>query len=311
MRKLDFIVAGPGRSGTSAVARSLSAARGVHCSIELYWHSTDHSQLSPPTCFRELSSPDLPRGMRRPKAGLLRFTLSELDRHGEDLRWFGNKTPNYSYRLAGLLDEIAPGRGILCWRDLRGIARSYARRADNPEDDWDAGRRGIFAVHDVAVSLGALAGLDRHDVMIVPNRALLSDWHATTAAMLDYVAPGLGTPEFHARNLAEIEARRPKTGEVSADPEFSEAEERALARLAGTGVDTVLNLDRPFMLSDVRTEVRRCATELPTRPLDLIRPFVAEDGRQITTDFFRKIEKQAKLANAARNRPIPLGSDRR
>ncbi|QYK40371.1 MAG: sulfotransferase [Paracoccaceae bacterium] len=290
-RRFDFIVAGTGRSGTSAVARYLSAAEGVHCSLELFGPGTDHSTLHPPGCYHDLTLDPPPRGLRRARPALLRVSTAEIARRGDTLRFFGNKTPNYIFRLKGLLDEIAPGKGVVCWRDVKSVALSFARRADDPEDDWDPGKRALFAVSDSMTCLRALAALGSHDVMIMPNRAVIADWEGATRHALSWLLPDLGPARFDPVNLAAIDDRLVKSKSHSAPqnaPSFTEAETRAITAFEATGADALLNRDRPFLLSEVRDEVAALAAALPTDQVSFMRGLVREDGRPITRKFFRK-----------------------
>jgi hypothetical protein len=271
------------------LARYLSAAEGVHCSLELFSPGTDHRLLVPPECFHTLARGEIPRGHRKARPGLLRFTTQELARRGEALRFFGNKTPNYIFRLPGLLDEVAPGRLAVCWRDVRSVALSYARRADDPDDSWDPGKRALFAVSDTMTCLRALADLGARDAIIVPNRAVVADWEGATRAALGYLLPDLGAPRFDPVNLAAIEERLAQShGSPRAAPELVSAETAAIAAFEAIGADAVLNRDRPFLLSEVRADVARLAAALPEDPVTWLRRYVREDARTVTRQFWRR-----------------------
>lgn len=286
-RKLDFIVAGTGRSGTSAVTRYLSAVSSVHCGLERFHPRTDHRTLHPPACFTDLASGDLPNGNWRPASTSLQFSIDEISRRGADIRLFGNKTPNYIFRLGGLLDEIAPGRAIICWRDPRAVAESYTRRADNPKDNWPPGKRAIFAVADIMICLQALANLGQHDVMIVPNRAVVADWDGATRGMVNFLMPEHGEVSYDPVNLAVIKAQLEKSQRVPRHPSlWRPTEQRAVESLERTGIDAVMNRDSVFLLSDVVDELRAVVARLPQDIVEHTRALTEEDGGQEGIDCF-------------------------
>ena len=311
-RKLDFIVTGTGRSGTSAVARYLSAVRGVHCGLELFSPWSDHGKLEPPGCFTDLTKPDLPRGMRKPSPVLLNFSLSEIERRQSALRYFGNKTPNYIFRLKGLLDELEPSRAIVCWRDVRSVAKSYARRADDPDDSWDPGKRAIFAAADTAVCIRSLASLGDHDVLIVPNRVVVADWESATHKMISYILPELTTVEFDPVNLAAITKRlsavKPSSRSV---PVWSTVEEEAIAAIEQTNVDGLLNRSEPFMLSEVLHDLKSVSAKLPADLFRFVENLVAQDGRPEMEAYVPKWLRMAHLGQVAHDRRSESGEPSR
>jgi hypothetical protein len=291
-RRLDFIVLGTGRSGTSAVARYLSAVRGVHCGLELFSPFRDHRTLHPPGCFENPRSEDNPNGGRVAKVRLLRFSQDEIHRRGAELRYFGNKTPNYIFRLRGLLDEIAPGRAIVCWRDVKSVAESYARRADDPDDQWDPGKRAIYAASDVMACIRALADLGEHDVMVVPNRALVADWDQATRQMIGFLLPDLGEVTYDPVNLAAIEKRRSKAKVASRPfPEMTPTELRAIETVESTGIDTLMNRGSAFLLSDVVDDLRAIAARLPEDIAGHTLALAEEDGKAPGIEYFNRWSK--------------------
>jgi hypothetical protein len=291
-RKLDFIVLGTGRSGTSAVARYLSAVRGVHCGLELFSPWTDHRRLHPPACFEELTKEELPKGIRHPKPQLLRLSLDEIRRRGGDIRYFGNKTPNYFFRLRGLLDEIAPGKAIVCWRDLMSVAESYARRADDPEDNWHPGKRAIFAAADTMACLQSLLDIKGHDVMIVPNRAMVKDWNSVTRQMIAFLLPDFGEVSYDPVNLAAIERLLARAKAAPRPlPTWSPTELLALETVKKTGIDVLMNRNSVFLLSEVSDQLRTIAALLPEDIVRHTQSLVEGDGKAQGIECFRMWSK--------------------
>lgn len=272
----DFIVTGYGRSGTTAVANYLSAVEEILCGVEIYGPHMDHSQLLAPDCFLERAdkqqvNPANPRRGRHSHAA-----ADKIRKFGDKVTYFGNKTPAYFFRLRELLGEIRQPRALVSTRALHATASSYARRASNPKDTFDAGRVALYAAGDLMLMAHSLLSVDPEHVLIVPNTSVVKDWRAATDRMIQFFAPEL-TPTYNNEALetikANYEARKKnrKNDENLIAPE----DQKVLDRMNKTGINEVLEADHPFPLTDVIDDLRKAVAEMPANPLR----YIAQNAR--------------------------------
>ena len=277
-RKLDFIIAGAARTGTTASMNYLSAIDTVHCGQELFRYWDDHSILMPPGCFRDICKPGdaVPHGTTQLA---IDRSLRELDEKAGRVCFFGNKTPLYSFRLEGLQREIFPGKCIMTWRDSEGTAMSCIRRALDQNDRFGAGRRGISAMADTLASAFALNRMESHDVMIVPNRAVVANWESAVSMTASFFM-GIEPVLFDHKRIGVIEERRIKTTLLkerrSRTSIASTADLTAIDLIDRIGLDKILNQDTPFLLSEVRGDLRKALSSAAKDPvMELVK--LAED----------------------------------
>lgn len=259
-RKLDFIVYGMPRGGTTAVTRYLCAMKGVHCGNELFPMMLDHAALDVPEAFVT------PREGTRLTAAGIAALRPDLDRIG----LFGNKTPTYFYRLPGLLAELDHCPSVACIRSLRSVAASYSMRAAMTADHtWPPGRVGLIAMGDALLLLRALASLPAAaDVLIVPQAATLADWQAVMARVLAHISPG-SEPEYDPDRLREIHKIRRRDAR-RAKPELADVEKRALARLRKDGVADFMARDQVLRLAEIRDEIAAILARTPPDPAGFV-----------------------------------------
>lgn len=275
-QKLDFIVFGVPRSGTTAAARYLSAANNVYCGVECFTHKIDHAGLRAPECF--LRNPVLEEGSPN-----LRRSREDIAAKGERIRLYGNKLPTYFLRLQGVLDEIARPRALLCYRDIGDVAQSYATRANLPGDTWPQGRHGIFAAGDMVVMLKALSELARGEVMVIPYSAVLKDWPATFTEALQFLDPAL-EPNFDTGALRDIEAQHEKVAN-RLKPDLSPMDQRAVDRVRRSGAHDLLERDAPYLLSEVAADLPAVLEKLPRNPVNWVARLAREHPVAATRDF--------------------------
>ena len=262
MRRLDFVVLGLPRGGTTATAAYLSAARGVHCGSEVFPTYLNHARLEVPEAFVTCEDAHWSASSR-----------DEVQARAAELRWYGNKTPTYFYRLPTLLAELDNCPALVCLRDLRAVAGSYARRAANARDtSWQAGRVGLFALGDALLLLHALRACPPEArVMVVPQSALQADWRAVMTRALAHVAPQ-AAPDFDPARLVEAEQWR--TGTTSY-PDLSATEDKALKRLDRAGVTSFFARPKVALLEDLREEIDAVLAQAPPNPINFMRRHVA------------------------------------
>ncbi|MCA0873433.1 sulfotransferase [Seohaeicola saemankumensis] len=283
-RKLDFVVFGVPRGGTTAVANYISAARGFHCGVEVFPTYMDHSTLDVPDAF-----------LTRQHAQWLDTSVQAVRDNLDTLRVYGNKTPTYFYRLPSLLEELDNCPVIACVRDPREVASSYTKRATNPDDPWVRGRIGLFAMGDAILMLHALhrAPPDAN-IMILPQAALLADWRAVMTRALAHIAPGT-EPDFDPEALQRINGIKKRAARTE-KPELTGVEERALKRLRRDGLVDFFARTDVVMLNDVREEIAEIIVRMPPNPVGFIRRLAGEHPDPEVETFFERWSRQASRA---------------
>lgn len=270
-RKLDFIVFGCARSGTTAVCNYLSAARGIHCGIELYSTRQDHSLLVAPGCFTGLVQGRQDNTLARPLTEFqIRASTRAIERFGAELRHFGNKTPTYFYRLRGVLDELGPeAKAVLCWRDTPSTALSYTRRANTPDDPFRPGRTGLFAALDMMFLMHALDDLRERDVVVVPLSAIAAGWEAAMTPVVAHIAPE-AAPFFKRKLIDKIDNRVAKQKRIreSSSVGLDPVDREAVDAVVQAGVDDLFRrAGGTFLLSEIRDDLAQVVARLPKQPL--------------------------------------------
>ena len=284
MKKLDFIVFGMPRGGTSAVARYISSVDALYCGLEVFPTSLDHSTI------------DVPQGfLTRQHERWGDAAVADVTVRADTIERYGNKTPFYFYRLAGILKELDNCPAIFCVRDLRSIAMSYSTRAANPKDTWDSGRRGLFAVGDAIMMVHILLSLpDEANVLIIPQAALLDDWQATMTEAVGFIAPGIAA-SFNPDRLGEIDEIKTTQGSRT-KVDLVPVEETAMRRIAGSGLNEFFTRGEIMRLADVRQELVAIRDKCPPNPINFMRRLVENHPEPTAPEFF---ERWSKLAGNA------------
>jgi hypothetical protein len=168
-RPLDFIVFGVPRSGTKALARSLSLHPHVYCARERFTHARDHAQLVFPDSFTSTCDVTSRHDLRKVKA-----LQSELSGK-RSVRHAGNKYPRYYFALERINREVPGLRNLWIYRSPTGFMQSWNRKeADHRRARWHAGQVGLFGVLELMCCIGSCAGLDK-DVFLFPYEKGLNE----------------------------------------------------------------------------------------------------------------------------------------
>jgi hypothetical protein len=262
-RRLDFIVSGTARSGTTAVTQYLQAVRHIHCANEVFRPTDDHTRLHPPHCFfqAEIAAAASPALSAYTK---YRRSSEAAAANAAQVTAWGNKSPGYIYRLNGVLSEIARPRAVVLARALMPVAESYVKRAMDPDDSFTNGRTGIYAIGDWMALAHALAIAPGDQVLVLPYRGLISDWRATITEVCTFVSPGT-VPDFDEDAITKIGQSylRRKQKKRALPWEITEFERAAVRAADAFGLDTILDGDRPFLLSTVQPALRDAVARLP------------------------------------------------
>lgn len=264
VRKLDFIVFGMPRGGTTAVANYLSAVEGVHCGNEVFPVYKSHAKL------------DIPQAFITPQEGYWNPGSAEIVEANRDrLKIYGNKTPTYFYRLPEILRELDDCPSIACVRNPRDVARSYSMRAGDPKDQWPEGRVGLFAAGDALLLLQSLLAVpETTPVLIVSQNALLADWRGVMQQALAHVAPGT-EPTYSPEKLAYIDKRKTQSTRRP-KPKLEAPERKAINWLERAGVSEFMSRPEPVILNDVRDEIRQILDQGPKNVVSYIKGMAAE-----------------------------------
>jgi len=187
-RKLDFVVLGIARSGTTAVVRAINNDPECFCSNEYF---REHFKLD----YRTVVSPDAffdsSYASRDEKnARNIQATLREKLRAG-NLIAIGDKQPRYFLHMARLHAELPALRSIHIHRPPAEMADSWDRRARNEKDTWPAGRVGYYGILEWLISLARLAELH------------------TNSRLIDYRAMFFHDPQVYIRTMEFISGREP------------------------------------------------------------------------------------------------------
>lgn len=296
-RKLDFIVGGTARSGTTAVANYLSAVDKIHCGIELFRFYADHSKLYAPDCFFDLAT----RAATGEKVGALpvhiQSSVAEITRKGDRIELYGNKTPYYYYRLQPILDSLETPRAIVCTRNILNVAKSYDRRSSDADDNFHEGRTAFYAAADVMFLAKTLAEADGDSVLIVPNQTVVDDWESATRRMVEFLAPGMNY-SFEPDAIAQIQRKHERHKEKVADADVAMHDlDRKLVRLViRSGLDEVLNRDAPFLLRDIKADMAEVLAKLPPIPMNFLNKQRQLHPLPAVSDYFAKWRYQVESA---------------
>ena len=139
-----LFIAGPGRSGTTALDQYLNDHPKILVCRERYKY-TPKQKVSPKLFTSErimnIEEEYGARGGKRKR----RHHADLLSRKDfADLEWIGDKFPSYVRNL-GLLADNNPGASfIFTYRPIEEVAESYEAVSRNPEDGWLGGKDGFL-----------------------------------------------------------------------------------------------------------------------------------------------------------------------
>lgn len=284
-RRLDFIVAGTARSGTTAVTQYLQTVGHIHCAMEVFGATDDHTRLHPPHCFFEAEIAAAARPELLIYKKYRRSSLVAAEKSPRISIW-GNKSPSYAYRLNGVLSELPRPRAVVLARPVMPVAESYVKRALNPEDSFGHGRTGIYAIGDCMALAHALAIAPGDQVLVLPYRGLIRDWRETITDVCAFVSPGT-PPDFDEDAVEAIRQsylrRKQKKREMPWG--ISDFEREAVRQAEAFGLDSILDGDRPFLLSTVQPALRAAVARLPDL-IPYIRDLTVGHPVPAAADFF-------------------------
>ncbi len=300
MRKLDFIVFGCARSGTTALAKMLRAINQIHCGIELFNPIDDHRQIDVDQAFLARYREQIEAGKRQPIDPEEEMAI--LQGKG-DVRAYGNKFPLYYRRLRGVFEELGTTKSVLCAREPLRVAQSYNMKSREKRSGWPRGRSALFAAGDMMILLKTLAACARHhqplDILVVPQSALLMDWQTTLNAVADHLLPGVEVTCDTAlvSDSVKFGARR----QTLKRPDLSDTEATALAALDNAGAAAVLGLDEPCHIGRVGRHLAEVARALPDDHIEFISALARESGPDVR-EYLTRWERIARRAGADANR---------
>lgn len=133
-----LFVAGPGRSGTTALSNYLNLHPEIALCRERYKFVVP--QVVPDHfSFKNILGP------REGETNIPeRYDAKLLARKDpERLKWIGDKNPNYVRQMDILLENNPEARFIITYRPAEEVAESYEARANNPNDPWLTGADGF------------------------------------------------------------------------------------------------------------------------------------------------------------------------
>lgn len=168
-QQLDFIVFGPGRSGTSVFAGSFNLHPKVFCAIEFLPVKMDHSIFRMPEDMLKLHLGILPHRTKSID------TLKEKLSAGGGVQFYGNKMPNYYFKLDRLLEQLPKLKLFYIYRSPLEFVHSWDRRAQTETDRWHEGRVGIFGTLEQIFCLKRLAALPAEVTMVSYKSLFFSD----------------------------------------------------------------------------------------------------------------------------------------
>lgn len=287
--RLDFIVFGVGRSGTTSVSRYISATEQFHCGIERFHVGVDHSTLRVPFAF--FSDEHLPRGHAN-------FKFSERDLFEKNVRIlrYGNKLPTYFYRLKGVLGEIGVPKGILCARAIRSVGLSFNTRAASIKDGWPKGRTALFAAGDAMILIHALRSIEDEKILVMPYPAILKDWEMATRKMLEFIDPDI-IPSFRKPVLEDIQKHYQGLKKKS-KAELSGTDKVAIEAVEQAGFDDLLLREEAYPLDEIRDRLDAVAQALPIDPIAFVEAAAAKhelpEVREFLPVWLRRVRRSQK-----------------
>lgn len=208
MSSLDFVIFGPGRSGTTAFAYSFNLHPKVFCATEFLPVKADHSTFAMPDDLLRHHLPQVDH--RRASIEMLRQKLAE-----GPVTFYGNKMPNYYFRLENLRREVPDLKLFYIYRSPREFVHSWDRRADTEGDRWHEGARGIFGALEQAFCLKRILSFPVH---MVSYRALFY----RDPSLMRQVCDRLGADPKEFNQKAFEDNLRPAEPSTPADPFYDE-----------------------------------------------------------------------------------------
>jgi hypothetical protein len=145
--------------------------------------------------------------------------------------------------------------------------QSYSSRSRTETDKWHSGRVGMFAALETILMVHAVSRVRGLDVMVIPQKALMHNWRATTLAAGAFIDHALEL-SFDAPSLERVHNMKDRSRRRAA-PVIKPVDQRLADIVKAVGIDEIFEREQPFPLVDVIDKVRGAAAMLPTNLLEL------------------------------------------
>ncbi|MDA7429611.1 hypothetical protein PGB28_14165 [Primorskyibacter aestuariivivens] len=259
MRKLDFIVFGLARSGTTALTNLIRANQRIFCGAEFFTPRMDHSKIDVPKAFFDEEA-------RLEKAGNvpqnIRVSMEVLrSRSPDTIEIYGNKWPLYSHFFDRIMSETGARKAIMTYRNYRACARSYRRRSEDPNDVWPDGRRGVFAGVEMMHVLKILARTEHTNTLILPQVRMAQNWRGALDDVSDYLLPGKAY-DVDESVISRLEASR-KSARAHKPVPLPKLDQPVFEMFDDAGVNDIFPSDRSVYLGDIQDDIRAAVKKLP------------------------------------------------
>ena len=249
---LDFIIFGVPRSGTKGLVHAFNLHPNVYCAEELFHFRVDHSAITFPESFIEQSPSAGYDG--RVKRDQIIAALSKKD----NVRLAGNKLPRYYFALDRINREVPRLKNVWIYRSPYGFIPSWNRREQDRRGQWPRGQIGLFGLLELLVCIEACLGLPK-DTFVFPYKYGLANSTDVIFTALDFIGADpsayLGRTFEKKQRLQSRKRTRPRQEMLVPHP-LSAYEEEILDALRINELDTLLEQDRGFLVSEVATDLR-------------------------------------------------------
>ena len=158
-KKIDFIVMGVPRSGTTGFAKYLDSLDTVFCGSEVFHNDRDHSTIVFPQSFQNERS--------KLKESEI---LSLAQKQAMENCLVGHKRPRYFHRLDEVTKQVPAMKIVALHRPVVPVIRSWDSKAKR-QNGWKSGNIGIFAIWDF-IQFSFSLYKSQHRVLLVPFQGL-------------------------------------------------------------------------------------------------------------------------------------------
>lgn len=135
-KKLDFIVMGVPRSGTTSFAHYLSSLSSIYCASEMFTLRDDHREIA------------FPKSLKERYGAMSEKKQTEFNsKTKEEVIFFGHKRPRYYSDLDKILAQKPNLKVLALHRPITPVLRSWDKKAER-QLGWQTGRIGLFAFWD-------------------------------------------------------------------------------------------------------------------------------------------------------------------
>ena len=132
MKKSYIFICGAPRSGTTALTNVVNSFEATFIGTEVF--SNYFQKIDPVSLTTSSFETDKILRTLVDKSGKVRG--EGLSRKFSDARVIGDKHPLYHRKFNELSENFPNSTILFIFRDIAAVARSFQRRADNPNDAW-------------------------------------------------------------------------------------------------------------------------------------------------------------------------------